>query len=423
MSEKDPKRVQRENVINEIFKTEHVYNMGLQMMNQLVSIPLNKLAQEGKLNINPDIPKFFEKITQIQMISDTLTEQLNFYMQSNDPNKSIGKCFERFPKLIIIYFDFIRDYNLLGPQIIQERETNKAFNDMLTKAESQLGDTISGFLITPVQRPPRYRLLLQELIKTTPEDSQDYILLKKALDKVCEEISKVDEAVEVFEEAVKMSDLQSRFTDFDVFKLRRRLLFNDDALKFSRRWTNNRHIVIFDDVLVVAEQGMLPNSLKVNKIYHTGEYMISPVEEGEIFKNAVELRQKNKSFRMNLPTPKSKTLILEAFDKLLEQSNLDKKELELKGFAPVWIPDDQAPYCMLCKAKFSFINRRHHCRYCGDCICKNCFNNKIPIPGRGSELVQVCPKCYTHILEITKENNNGVKDILYDDNSDDICTM
>ena len=41
----------------------------------------------------------------------------------------------------------------------------------------------------------------------------------------------------------------------------------------------------------------------------------------------------------------------------------------------VWMPDDEAPRCCnrLCKnEKFSLVNRRHHCRWCGRVYCDKC---------------------------------------------------
>jgi hypothetical protein len=36
---------------------------------------------------------------------------------------------------------------------------------------------------------------------------------------------------------------------------------------------------------------------------------------------------------------------------------------------PRWIPDDDAPKCMLCKKDFGRMSK-HHCRYCGWVVCK-----------------------------------------------------
>lgn len=32
---------------------------------------------------------------------------------------------------------------------------------------------------------------------------------------------------------------------------------------------------------------------------------------------------------------------------------------------PFWVPDSDAPSCMLCDIKFTVLKRRHHCRACG----------------------------------------------------------
>lgn len=32
---------------------------------------------------------------------------------------------------------------------------------------------------------------------------------------------------------------------------------------------------------------------------------------------------------------------------------------------PPWVPDNEAPICMSCKAIFTVVRRRHHCRNCG----------------------------------------------------------
>mmetsp|Transcript_1436 Transcript_1436/g.1888 ORF Transcript_1436/g.1888 Transcript_1436/m.1888 type:complete len:247 (-) Transcript_1436:177-917(-) len=49
-------------------------------------------------------------------------------------------------------------------------------------------------------------------------------------------------------------------------------------------------------------------------------------------------------------------------------------------YAKVWIPDTSN--CQLCRRKFTFFFRRHHCRRCGRCICTECSpqNSFRPIP-------------------------------------------
>ncbi|KAL6946598.1 hypothetical protein ACO0RG_000755 [Hanseniaspora osmophila] len=38
----------------------------------------------------------------------------------------------------------------------------------------------------------------------------------------------------------------------------------------------------------------------------------------------------------------------------------------------VWTADDLATHCLNCNTRFTFINRKHHCRCCGGIFCSNC---------------------------------------------------
>lgn len=66
--------------------------------------------------------------------------------------------------------------------------SNRKFAEFLEKARADprsLGMGIDSFLMEPVQRIPRYRMLLEELLKYTPPENDDYENIAAALDKVC----------------------------------------------------------------------------------------------------------------------------------------------------------------------------------------------------------------------------------------------
>jgi hypothetical protein len=252
-------------------------------------------------------------------------------------------------------------------------------------------------LIQPIQRPPRYRLLFQELLKALRAGTPEHALVEQVLRDLCEAMAQVDERIEQYDELLEKSDLDCRILDFDVFRESRRLFFYSSVLKFSRKTVDDRFIVVFSDLLLVAEPALNKGTYKVNKLYNSGEYNLLAVADCPPFANAVDIRQQTKSFRVNLPKPEDKRAILEAFEKVKQANGITQDDLENRGFAPVWIPDDQAPFCMNCNAKFTFVNRRHHCRACGDCVCGKCFKAKVVCPGLGPHEQQVCPKCYRQI--------------------------
>jgi hypothetical protein len=59
---------------------------------------------------------------------------------------------------------------------------------------------------------------------------------------------------------------------------------------------------------------------------------------------------------------------------------IDSQNIANQPRAKRWVPDESRPSCSICKGKFRFAyRRRHHCRLCGDIVCKNCcVNRSVP---------------------------------------------
>jgi len=61
--------------------------------------------------------------------------------------------------------------------------------------------------------------------------------------------------------------------------------------------------------------------------------------------------------------------------KILCQHDKDASPWELAE--PQWILDTEVETCPKCPVRFSFINRRHHCRRCGNIFCSKCCSSKV----------------------------------------------
>lgn len=411
----------RQNVVNEIIKTEHTYLMGLQLVNTLITGKLKKLKeQEEIIFYHPKILEMFESLTGIEDKSKVFVEKLHITIVASQ-TKNPADAFDGLSDLVAEYINYIKLYHVCQPLLKVERSKIAAFNKVCEYFEMNTHDTVDAFLITPVQRPPRYRLLLQELIKYTPKELDEYKQLNQRLEEIMRAIANVDQNLEYFDEFNQMTELQSKVYDFDIIGVRgRRLYFHGPATKFSRSYTNKRYLALFNDGLLILET-ILVTSWKLNKFYKSGEYLIKPADDNPPFENAIDVRQKDKSFRCNLESPKAKSEFLKGFDKMLETNGLQRAKLEISGFAPVWIPDDQAPVCMECKKKFTLFIRRHHCRWCGKCICGDCFKNSIRLPGLSVEPKHVCNECYKllnsremELIEASLAKGTGIANMLKD---------
>jgi len=70
---------------------------------------------------------------------------------------------------------------------------------------------------------------------------------------------------------------------------------------------------------------------------------------------------------------------------------------------PIWVPDEQASNCHKCQSPFSVVNRRHHCRNCGQIFCHDCSNEKYYLYKLGyQEPVRVCKDCAATLAPFTK---------------------
>jgi hepatocyte growth factor-regulated tyrosine kinase substrate len=66
--------------------------------------------------------------------------------------------------------------------------------------------------------------------------------------------------------------------------------------------------------------------------------------------------------------------------------------------APAWKDDSESTNCFRCRAEFTTLKRRHHCRACGQIFCHGCSSKVSTIPKYGIEKeVRVCDVCFDKI--------------------------
>ena len=107
---------------------------------------------------------------------------------------------------------------------------------------------------------------------------------------------------------------------------------------------------------------------------------------------------------------------LPALISLKDKPQKEKIEEEKGEDKQLWVPDEHSQNCYNCGSKFfSLLNRRHHCRVCGNIFCKSCLESfcEITIYGEKKEL-KVCSYCQ----EKKGELNNILKNNLVEYRND-----
>jgi hypothetical protein len=201
-----------------------------------------------------------------------------------------------------------------------------------------------------------------------------------------------------------------RFVDFkerELIKPGRRFVYEGELSKICRKDRQRRSFFLFSDVLVYAYPATVPGKFRVGREFRLFSMKTKDLPDSKLKKmiNAFQITSESKSFIVLADTPEKKKEWLDTIAKSQEEDKLRSETLrnkeEVSGTdAPVWVPDAEAKSCSLCTGKFTFTNRRHHCRQCGNVVCGPCSDQKKVLPGQGK--VKVCTECLNRPVEATE---------------------
>ena len=259
---------------------------------------------------------------------------------------------------------------------------------------------LNSYLIQPVQRIPRYRLLVHELLKCTPESHIDYAELRAALHSIEDIALVVNESIREAEYMNQLVELKKKFTGAvpEILAPKRFLVREGNLMKVCRKEPKPRQFFLLNDMLIYATQNITPTPTGGRYRFHD----LLPLEFTSVQdtpdkpsqRNAFQFLSKSKSFTVFAESPEEKALWLSDVQKCLSAlQGGDQGPNSSEALAPVWAPDQDSKVCLLCEVKFTTLNRRHHCRQCGTLCCGACSGQKLVLKNIGKSC-RVCFRCY-----------------------------
>lgn len=183
----------RESVVREIVTTERNYIRILQAVLDLYQGPLEAKARAKKKWITEDqVKAIFYQIKVIHGLNSTLLQELEERTDERtwNENSAIGDIFVRMSSFLRVYASYNANY-AKALLTIKQCKQQKKFNEFLEavgkgneKRKQFVGSDLQSFLITPVQRIPRYIILLKMLREHTMDDHVDFAFINEALEKI-----------------------------------------------------------------------------------------------------------------------------------------------------------------------------------------------------------------------------------------------
>lgn len=170
----------KKNVIQEMVETEKTYIKGLA---KLIAWRDEILDKKFTKSSNIEI-LFSTVIDNIKLISDQILIEITKAFENWEKDSVIGDIFLKFAPFLKQYKDYCKNNEKSGKMLV-ELMKNKDFNQYVIDQEKG-GNTFQSHLILPIQRIPRYEMLLGAAKKYTNKDQRDYKLLGDACDLVHE---------------------------------------------------------------------------------------------------------------------------------------------------------------------------------------------------------------------------------------------
>eukprot|EP01126_Amoeba_proteus_P007560 TRINITY_DN12715_c0_g1_i13.p1 TRINITY_DN12715_c0_g1~~TRINITY_DN12715_c0_g1_i13.p1 ORF type:complete len:699 (+),score=84.09 TRINITY_DN12715_c0_g1_i13:134-2098(+) len=293
----------RDKVAFEILSSELTYVRNLHILNtifrpQLVNAWNNS---EWPIALNEKLHNLFKNIESIISINSILLSSLANRFENWSDEQVIGDVLNTmspFLKIYKVYSNLYGECTLAMQTAEKNREFNKVLEMIKTHPLSRR-QSLGSFLIIPVQRVPRYVLLLQDLLKCTSQAHPDYEALSVALHTLQAVASGIDESISIQENVSKCMQIQALFPSAPMKLVvpHRRFVYEGLLTKQCRKERKQRMFFLFNDILIYGIP--LPGGRYYPSCVLTlVKTLVSDVvDDGSLMiKNAIQIQGTGKSF-------------------------------------------------------------------------------------------------------------------------------
>eukprot|EP00457_Paulinella_chromatophora_P001334 gb/GEZN01001336.1/.p1 GENE.gb/GEZN01001336.1/~~gb/GEZN01001336.1/.p1 ORF type:complete len:924 (-),score=218.59 gb/GEZN01001336.1/:286-3057(-) len=271
---------------------------------------------------------------------------------------------------------------------------------------------LPSLLIGPIQRIPRYQLLLQELLKRTPDTHPDYKEIQASLEKVKEVALHINETVRAGQSRQQILDLEEQFVKPPEFVSPSRFFLYSGKMSKKNQTNSGEETYtfhLFNDLLAYSSS-TATNKFKLNaKVPIDAAFLAVdelPETDNKDRYYKISINNSVKSIVVYLKSAEDKAKWLEAFGAAIENRDRSIQKTEARFQAPTLDSAMQATACQLCENPFSILFRkRYTCTICGRGICDPCSTNRMILAGKRDKsgnkdgrMHRVCDKCFQELV-------------------------
>ncbi|KAF9288028.1 hypothetical protein BGZ68_000925 [Mortierella alpina] len=253
-----------------------------------------------------------------------------------DADWCIGDIFIEIAPFLKMYSNYVKTYTSALTHINECMSRNDRFAEFIkitTKRPECKNLDFQSYLMLPVQRIPRYRMLLESLLRHTPEDHPDHRKLQSAFKSMEHTANFVNETIRQHEMFGEMVDLQSKITGLaePLVAPGRALLKRGNVWKVCRRNVQLRVIILLSDCILWTSPSMNPldDTLTFHRKVGLENCTVIGAEDPDPTKNAFQIISPEKSSQVYVDTPKEKEAWMVAIRKATQEYLSAKRTLKI----------------------------------------------------------------------------------------------
>ncbi|KRZ63142.1 putative protein tag-52, partial [Trichinella nativa] len=210
----------------------------------------------SKILTQREVANIFGDLRSIRLVNQVLYDRLMAGLE-------IAEAFGDLIHFMKLYSAYGRNYSASQQLLLQLLEKNKHFRQFCEMQECLpvlKGLKLAALLITPIQRIPRYKLLLEQILKLLDNSSRQHLQISKLVQQIGALAETVDSCIEEFENSAKIIAVQNML-DGCAPKLvmpGRKLLKEGLLNKMSSSNSGFRHRMfwLFTDIILYAKPAM-----------------------------------------------------------------------------------------------------------------------------------------------------------------------
>ncbi|XP_015362034.1 FYVE, RhoGEF and PH domain-containing protein 1 isoform X1 [Marmota marmota marmota] len=410
-------------IANELLQTEKAYVSRLHLLDQVFCARLLEEARNRSSFPADVVHGIFSNICSIYCFHQQfLLPELEKRMEEWDRYPRIGDILQKLAPFLKMYGEYVKNFDRAVELVNTWTERSTQFKVIIheVQKEEACGNlTLQHHMLEPVQRIPRYELLLKDYLLKLPHGSPDSKDAQKSLELIATAAEHSNAAIRKMERMHKLLKVYELLGgEEDIVSPTKELIKEGHILKLSAKngTTQDRYLILFNDRLLycVPRLRLLGQKFSVRARIDVDGMELKESSNLNLPRTflvsgkqrSLELQARTEEEKKDWVQAINSTLLkheqtLETF-KLLNSTNREDEDtppnspnVDLGKRAPTPIREKEVTMCMRCQEPFNSITkRRHHCKACGHVVCGKCSEFRARLIYDNNRSNRVCTDCY-----------------------------